>query len=315
MKKLSLQNLNTNNDVTYSTFEEDKKSQKMSARITLSEALRIVSFGKGTILNFVGPVLIQAFEGMEVILICIAALKYTCESESDVGFNRTVLLQASSFLGWVVGSILSSKPSSTIGKKPVMIMGTLGVVVFSVASAFSPSYWFFFSLRLAVGLFYGIGVGPTTPYIKDFTPLEHQAKMESVSSSAFGIGSLFALMVAYITFETLNRNLGTYIVLCACSMLPVVLTLIFLTDESPVYLMQQNKREEAEKIMEYLFKANGLVWKYRLVEDPKKTQSCARQKCCALSYAVANCHLWPIIAFVFFFTTCSSMWKLLFSCK
>ncbi|MBP9732822.1 MAG: MFS transporter [Candidatus Omnitrophica bacterium] len=106
-------------------------------------------------------------------------------------------LGASAFhIGWLfsiysiaqmVASPLWGKWSDRVGRRPVMLISTLGASCAYLAFAFSHTFWLLFLSRLAAGLAGG-NIAAAQAYVADVTEPKDRAKGMGMIGAAFGIG-------------------------------------------------------------------------------------------------------------------------------
>ncbi|KAL1822479.1 hypothetical protein ACET3Z_009257 [Daucus carota] len=108
------------------------------------------------------------------------------EREEDIGYYAGFL--SSSFMfGRALTSVLWGILADRYGRKPVIIFGTISVVIFNTLFGLSTSFWMAVSTRFLLGSLCGI-LGPMRAYATEVCRREHQSLGLSVISTSWGVG-------------------------------------------------------------------------------------------------------------------------------
>nr|XP_004516549.1 protein ZINC INDUCED FACILITATOR-LIKE 1-like [Cicer arietinum] len=108
------------------------------------------------------------------------------KSEADISYYAGYV--GSSFmLGRTLTSVLWGIVSDRYGRKPVMIIGTITVVIFNTLFGLSTSFWMAVITRFLLGCLNG-AIGPVKAYATELFREEHQALGLSTVSAAWGTG-------------------------------------------------------------------------------------------------------------------------------
>ncbi|XP_038710159.1 protein ZINC INDUCED FACILITATOR-LIKE 1-like isoform X2 [Tripterygium wilfordii] len=106
--------------------------------------------------------------------------------EEDIGYYAGYV--GSSFMfGRALTSLFWGVVADRYGRKPVIIMGTLSVVIFNTLFGFSLNYWMAIGTRFLLGSCNGL-LGPIKAYAVEIFREEHQALGISTVSTSWGIG-------------------------------------------------------------------------------------------------------------------------------
>ncbi|KAK7819523.1 protein zinc induced facilitator-like 1 [Quercus suber] len=108
------------------------------------------------------------------------------KTEEDIGYYAGYV--GSSFM---FGRALTSVPWGMVadcyGRKPVIIIGTLAVVIFNTLFGLSVNFWMAVTTRFLLGSLNGL-LGPIKAYVTEIFRDEYQALGVSTVSTAWGIG-------------------------------------------------------------------------------------------------------------------------------
>lgn len=108
------------------------------------------------------------------------------KEEADISYYAGYV--GSSFmLGRCLTSVLWGMVSDRYGRKPVIIMGIIAVVIFNTLFGLSTGYWMAIITRFLLGSLNGV-LGPVKAYASELFREEHQAIGLSTVSAAWGVG-------------------------------------------------------------------------------------------------------------------------------
>lgn len=105
--------------------------------------------------------------------------------EEDIGFYAG-FVGASYMLGRALTSIAWGMVADRIGRKPVIILGILSVLVFNTLFGLSVNYWMALATRFLLGSLNGL-LGPIRAYAVEVCRTEHQAIGLSLVSTSWAI--------------------------------------------------------------------------------------------------------------------------------
>ncbi|GAB2211376.1 hypothetical protein Droror1_Dr00024688 [Drosera rotundifolia] len=111
---------------------------------------------------------------------------HIAKREEDIGFYAG-FVGSSYMLGRAVTSLFWGVFADRYGRKPVIIIGTIIVVIFNTMFGLSVNFWMAISTRFLLGSLNGV-LGPIKAYACEMCPEEHQALGLSTIATAWGIG-------------------------------------------------------------------------------------------------------------------------------
>eukprot|EP00262_Sarcandra_glabra_P002349 TRINITY_DN1262_c0_g1_i7.p1 TRINITY_DN1262_c0_g1~~TRINITY_DN1262_c0_g1_i7.p1 ORF type:complete len:494 (+),score=46.92 TRINITY_DN1262_c0_g1_i7:228-1709(+) len=106
--------------------------------------------------------------------------------EEDIGYYAGYLGSAF-MIGRALTSVFWGVVADRYGRKPVIILGVLSVVIFNTVFGISINFWMAISSRFVLGCFNGV-IGPIKAYASEVCREEYQALGLSVVSTSWGIG-------------------------------------------------------------------------------------------------------------------------------
>lgn len=238
--------------------------EKGLPQLTIDQVIDKGSLGLGTLRLLLGPSLLIALEGCQVIIMSVVGLILKCEWKISTFY--VALLESVVFLGMGIGGLIASRPTDTYGRRPVMIVGIAGIMVSGTISGFSQGYWQLFVSTFFSGCFVGVSCGPAASYVCEVSPTRFRALTMTIINVAWGTGSVIAISVAFFTLPYAQLYWQGFIILSTLMFLPV-LPLIILSPESPRYTASQGKLAEAEAVLKTLLKQNNIPCEFTLVND------------------------------------------------
>ncbi|KAF4357705.1 hypothetical protein G4B88_023163 [Cannabis sativa] len=108
------------------------------------------------------------------------------KKDEDIGYYAGAVGCAFMF-GRFLTSIFWGMIADRYGRKPVLIFGTISVVIFNTLFGLSTNFWMAISTRFLLGSLCGI-LGPMRAYASEICRKEYQALGMSIISTAWGIG-------------------------------------------------------------------------------------------------------------------------------
>lgn len=111
---------------------------------------------------------------------------HIAKREEDISYYAGYI--GSSFmLGRALTSLLWGVVADKYGRKPIIMIGTMTVVIFNTLFGLSVNFWMAISTRFLMGSLCGM-LGPMRAYASEVCRKEHQALGMSVISTSWGIG-------------------------------------------------------------------------------------------------------------------------------
>lgn len=111
---------------------------------------------------------------------------HIAKREEDIGYYAGYVGSAFVF-GRALTSVLWGMIADRYGRKPVIMFGTISVVIFNTLFGFSTNFWMAVSTRFLLGSLCGI-LGPMRAYASEVCRKEYQALGMSIISTSWGSG-------------------------------------------------------------------------------------------------------------------------------
>ncbi len=172
---------------------------------------------------------------------------------------------SSALIGCILGVIVSGEMSDRIGRKPALIASAALFLLSAIGTAAAPGFALLVSARLLGGMAVGIASNVVPLYISEIAPAHIRGRLVTCYQLAVTVG----ILVAYISNAWL-LNLSesasgflteglfgfilideTWRAMFGIEALPAIifLTGLLIIPESPRWLMQKNRHNEAESVL------------------------------------------------------------------
>ncbi|MBN7805219.1 MFS transporter [Agrobacterium rosae] len=226
----------------------------MQSPITVEDGIRAAGVGAFQKRLFVIFGLVWAADAMQVLAIGFSAPSIA------VSFGVTVpqALQTGTlfFLGMLIGAFVFGRLADRIGRRPVLFIAIILDAIFGVASAFAPDLQWLLVARFLTGL----GVGGTLPVdyamMAEFLPSDRRGRWLVLLEGCWAIGTVALALLALVAGTHGGEAWRTIFFVTGIPALIGIL-LRFYVPESPFYLNQQGRSEEAWQVLQRVAKENG----------------------------------------------------------
>eukprot|EP00249_Psilotum_nudum_P016394 c25802_g1_i1 orf=431-1783(-) len=162
---------------------------------------------------------------------------HIAKTDKDIGYYAGYI--GSSFmLGRFLSSTLWGFIADKYGRKPVIIIGTVSIIIFNTAFGFSISFWMALSSRFLLGIFNGM-LGPVRAYASEICSEQHQAFALSLVGTMWGLGLIIGPAIGgYLAQPAVKYpsvfvdgslfSQFPYLLPCLCISAYAAITLVFL---------------------------------------------------------------------------------------
>jgi MFS family permease len=170
-------------------FENAPEESKIKREVLIEDIYEEIGFGNfqvHLILVIGATIACDSIEGS-----IVAFLQECIKDDMNLDGNYEALLSSAVFVGQILG-MLCSPAADIFGRKIVIYIGWAFIVVFGIASTWSPNYWSLVLMRSLVG--YGIGISQTTSkYFFSALKYNSSSVLNSVASSDVQTAYLYNL--------------------------------------------------------------------------------------------------------------------------
>ncbi|XP_017292502.1 synaptic vesicle glycoprotein 2B [Kryptolebias marmoratus] len=201
-----------------------------------------------------------------VEILCVSFLLPTARCDLRLSSSDMGLLTASIFLGMMVGGYMWGYLADLRGRRRVLVVSLTVNGAFGGLASVAPWFWLFLLLRFISG----IGVGGSIPvifsYFSEFMPRVRRGAMISALATFWMGGNILAAGLAWVVIPRTwaHVSLGAldfqswrlFVVLCSIPSITSALMFKLFMPESPKFLMEAGREEEAIRVFKRMFELN-----------------------------------------------------------
>lgn len=158
---------------------------------------------------------------------------------------------ASALIGTIIGSITVGRPADALGRRGILFVLAILYFVSAVGCAAAWGWWSFMAFRFLGGLAVG-GASVVSPmYIAEISPARLRGRLVAITQFNIVLGILLAYLSNYLIGQ-LNLGASEWRWMFGVMALPsiVFFLLLFVTPQSPRWLIALGRDEEARGILE-----------------------------------------------------------------
>jgi len=146
--------------------------------------------------------------------------------------------------GCIIGAVLTSRLANDFGRKYILVLSALLLLLAQVIMTISTSLRIFLLGRSLVGVSCGLATTLAPMYIAELVPRARRGFLVSLQEQAASMGLLFGFVAASMPDASFRHHavLGAFFPIAALGLMPFVA-------ESPRWLIGQHRFDEATKIM------------------------------------------------------------------
>eukprot|EP00397_Hematodinium_sp_SG-2012_P027066 GEMP01028414.1.p1 GENE.GEMP01028414.1~~GEMP01028414.1.p1 ORF type:complete len:226 (+),score=36.94 GEMP01028414.1:178-855(+) len=162
----------------------------------LSSVIEEIGFGWAQVkLTLMGGS-VWAADGAELLI--LGSITRAVKEEWDLSPFQRGFVVSIVFLGVLIGNFLSGTLGDKYGRRLPIIISYLGVFVFSITSVFAWSFASLATMRLFVGMAFGVGQPAWNAFGSEVSPDKYRLLMNAMGQSLFSLGEIYAATLIYI---------------------------------------------------------------------------------------------------------------------
>ncbi|OQS02865.1 sugar phosphate permease [Thraustotheca clavata] len=185
-------------------------------------------------------------------------VNYDVETKTATVLNgrQLGLLGSASFAGSLFGAILFGQLADTFGRKPMFMLTLLVFMLATLVCGAADSYGMLLSFRFIAGFGLGGELPVASALVQELTPAPVRGRIIVLLESFWSIGCMVSVLLAFELTKSVSWRTVFYI-----SAIPALyaVAIRFLIPESPKWLANVGRMDEAEAIVEKIEKAHGVV--------------------------------------------------------
>ena len=236
-------------------------SNKQPERVyTVDDAIEKIGFGPFQIFITVFCGLLWVADAMELMLLSILSPIVKCQW--DLSNLEEAMITSVVFLGIFLGGVFWGLLCDKIGRKKVLLIVDIVILVFGVLSALQissgdsryPGYPWLIICRFFVG-FGAAGTPQSVTYYAEFLPLKGRGMCIVLIAMWWSIGTIFGALLAIGVLGYGNLGWHWYLGLAATPLVLVLFLFPFVPESARFYLVK-GKHDQAHKVIERVAKMN-----------------------------------------------------------
>jgi len=158
--------------------------------------------------------------------------------------------------GMAIGAFVGGRLSDHFGRTIIFQFSLIISACFGLISAFAPDFWWFAIFRLILGIGYGANVVIDLTMVAEFVPAKNRGSNLMLTGLGWGLGAILTSGLAWLITPRLGWR---WLIGIAAS--PGLLIFFFRRGipESPRYLMEHGREEEAREVLLHIARQNGVA--------------------------------------------------------
>ena len=176
-------------------------------------------------------------------------------------------------IGCMIGSVFSGRVSNKYGRKKALMSAAIVFFASSLGCAFSNSYPVFIIFRMIAGISVGAASALSPIYIAEVSPANHRGKLLTLNLIAIVLGQASAFFSNYFLQNIGGENNWRWMIGVMAIPSCLFLAFLFLVPESPRWLVETNKDDEALKVLSRLNSQSIVQSVFSDIKDSVKQSS------------------------------------------
>ena len=245
-------NNSNNSSISNDDYGALSAEQTQISELDIEEAIERLGIGPYQwVMAFIAGLCLSC-DGIEILL--LSFLTVVLRAQWNLTASEGAAITSCIFAGSFLGTILQGPLGDSYGRRPVFLSASSLIAGFGLATAFAQNLTQLIVLRFFVGV--GLG-GCFIPFdaVSEVLPVEQRGKVLMYVQFLWAFGTASVPVFAYWTLPQGNWRL--FVVVCATPCVVATLLGVWLVPESPRWLIDQNKANEALRILRKAAKWNG----------------------------------------------------------
>ncbi|GAA5421582.1 sugar porter family MFS transporter [Tetragenococcus halophilus] len=199
--------------------------------------------------------------------------------------------------GAIFGGALAGQLADKLGRRKMILISAVIFAVFSVLSGVSPHQgsYFLIIMRVLLGLAVGAASALVPAYISELAPPHLRGRLSGLNQTMISSGMLISYIVDYM-LRGLPEHLAWRLMLAFAAIPAIILFIgVLRLPESPRFLIKNNKKEDAYKVLSYVRKEDEIEAEVESISKTA-TQEIKAEKKTSLSNLFSSKYRYLVIA-------------------
>ncbi|MEV0054934.1 MFS transporter [Saccharopolyspora shandongensis] len=169
------------------------------------------------------------------------------------------LVGAAALIGIFLGAFLGGWLTDIFGREVLYTVDLVAIIALSVAQFWVDGFWWLFVLRLLIGMAVGADYPIATSLLAEFTPSKSRGPLLAMLQVSWFVGAAAAYLVGDLL--THFGGDGSWRWMLASAAVPglIIVVMRFGTPESPRWLLQKGRVDEAKAVVAKVFGPNATI--------------------------------------------------------
>ncbi|MGW4771802.1 MFS transporter [Nocardia sp. NPDC004278] len=163
------------------------------------------------------------------------------------------LVGAAALIGIFLGAFAGGWLADMFGREVLYTVDLIAIIVLSLAQFWLNGFWWLFALRLLIGMAVGADYPIATSLLAEFTPRRYRGPLLSMLMVAWFVGAATAYVVGDLLARFGGGDAWRWMLASAAVPGVVIVLMRMGTPESPRWLMQQGRADEAQAVVTKVF--------------------------------------------------------------
>jgi len=273
-------------------------------RNALSSVLEAVGFGWGQIMQLMLGGLTIATSGCAVVL--VSSVSNDIGRAMEIANTSQALIPVSNFCGIALGSLVSGPKSDSIGRRPPILLGFIGVAIFQFLSGcVILKLWVMIPVMFLLGVSMGLGIPPFKVLCSEMVPAERRIHAGFIGDCMFVVEAVYAGYLIWVNDPSMkDLDWRWLLVVGAIPAAIAFLIAYFFLYESPFFLAMRHENDKAREVLDSLRILNGNPEVPTHYDPPLQTRTPSKET----TLATHSNEIWDDLKIMFgrrlIYTTC-----------
>lgn len=187
---------------------------------------------------------IMFFDGYDLIV--YGSVLPTLMKEWNLGPDQAGWLGSAALMGMMCGALVLGSLADRVGRRPIIVHGTLLFSLAAIATGFAPNPDVFWALRFITGIFLGGVIPNIVSLMNELSPAAKRHTLTTIMLSIYSVGSIIATLVAMWILPLLGWRAVFFVSGISLLILPLIYRHM---PESMAFLMNRGRAAEARKLL------------------------------------------------------------------
>ncbi|WP_332759534.1 MFS transporter [Pseudarthrobacter sp.] len=187
---------------------------------------------------------IMFFDGYDLIV--YGSVLPTLMNEWSLSPDQAGWLGSAALIGMMCGAVFLGSLADRVGRRPIILHGTLLFSLAAAATALAPNPDIFWALRFITGVFLGGVIPNIVSLMNELAPASKRHTLTTVMLSMYSVGSIIATLIALWVLPLLGWQPIFFISGVSLLLLPVLYRQM---PESMAFLMSQGRVTDARRLL------------------------------------------------------------------